>query len=163
VEPVAGGIAVDVDRGALLAEAAAIAAESPAEPPASGAADAPAADSPPPSASPSDPAARATEVKPAVCDAVAKLSTFLAPNWNVTRAESDAVGESLALVLAYWMPETSIDPKYVALGTLAMSLWSVASSRRDENGQWRPLRQPAERQDDTAPKRSSAAGASLSL
>lgn len=161
VGSVAGGIPVEVDRPALLAEAAAIAAEMPAEAPAAPPADTPMNPAASPAAAPVDPAARAADVRPVVCLAVAQVAAMVAPNWEITKAESDAVGESLALVLAYWMPETGVDPKYLALGSLALSVWSVASARRDANGEWRPLRAPPKKPEPAQP--SAPNGAALRL
>jgi hypothetical protein len=90
----------------------------------------------------SDPSVRASEVSPAVQGAVYELARFFAPNWQVTREESAPVGDSLALVLAYWMPDSNIEPKYMALMSFGFSMWSVASARRNpETGEWLPLRE----------------------
>lgn len=148
VEPIApaaaGGIAVEVDRAALLQEAAAIAGESPAD--VGGAGGATGALAPAMA-----PAEKAVEVQPAVRMLVSQAAGIFAPNWNVTRTESEQLADSLALVMAYWMPDGVIEPKYLALVSFGGAVWTVASARRDADG-WRPLRaQPLQPGNDGAP------------
>lgn len=147
IPPERPAVTVETDRPALLAEAAAIAAEAPApEPVATGA---PPESPPPEGMAPGVPLAPdqlASEAAPAVRGLVSTLAETIAPNWEITRAESDRVGDALALVMAYWMPAGAIEPKYVALVSLAGSLYSVAGARRDAStGKWKPLRKPPEK------------------
>lgn len=130
---------VEVDRAALLAEADAIAAQAPAATldPGQGAAQVPTLASAP------DPASRLGETAPAVRLLVRTLSDTFAPNWAVTAQESDRVGDALAAVMVYWLPAGAIEPKYLALVTLAGAVYGVAAARRDaDSGEWRPLRAP---------------------
>lgn len=139
-----GHVAVEVDRTAILAEAAAVAAESPQTAPAPtgelGQA-APALDqNAAPPAPALDPVAKAAEVAPAVRFLVAQVVNLTAPNWQVTPDECNGIGDAAAMVLAYWMPPDAIDPKYMAVMSLAGAVWAVAAKRRDDDGNWRPLR-----------------------
>lgn len=135
---VAAGVAVDVDRPALLEEAAAIAASS--------------SDAPPATSSSSstelaiavDVQAKAADVAPAIRLLVSNCCGTFAPNWEVTKAEGDGVADAAALVAAYWMPDGVLEPKYLALLTLAMSLYGLAGARRLPDGSWVPLRKPRE-------------------
>lgn len=133
---------VPINEAELIAEAAAIAGAAP-DPVAIGETQS-APDAAPEVAAPApafDPAQRAAEVQPAVTFAVHQLADFVAPNWKVTKDECAQVGEALSQVLAYWMPETNIEPKYLALMNLGVSLWGVAASRRDpETGAFKALR-----------------------
>lgn len=132
-----GAVAVEVDREAILAEAAAVAASSSS----SDAAAAPLVDvGAAASIADPDPQAKAADVAPAVRLLVAQCCMTFAPGWQVTREESDGVGDAAALVLAHWMPAGVIEPKYLAIVTLATSLYGVASKRRREDGTWAPLR-----------------------
>jgi hypothetical protein len=140
--PRVGVVAVEVDRAAILNEAAAVAAEAPPETPVPAqAGEAPSLSHEPAPAPVLDPSAKAAEVQPAVRFLVAQVFTVAAPAWAVTDEESNNVADATALVLAYWMPADAIDPKYVALMSLAGALWGVASKRRDEHGNWKPLRE----------------------
>jgi len=147
VEP--AGVAVEVDRAALLAEADAIAGTVPptVDPaaPVSPALDAPAAE---PVQAPQD--AAKLLVLPATFITGAVLN-YAAPNWQVTREEAAEVGEAAALAWAYWFPGPS-DPKYAALAMLGFSLWNLAESRKDpETGKYRPLRVKAAKVDQPTP------------
>jgi hypothetical protein len=130
-----GSVAVEVDRAAILAEAAAVAAEA-----GEGAGPVPAAEPAPVPAL--DVQAKAADVAPAVRLLVAQCSAAFAPNWQITKPESDGVADAAALVLAYWMPDGVLEPKYLAIITLATSLYGVAATRRREDGSWLPLRAP---------------------
>ena len=93
------------------------------------------------SALPADPAVRAAQLQPLVNVATLKLAKFVAPNWNVKPEEAQPVAESVALVLAYWMPDTTLDPKYLALLQLGASIYALAETRRDpETGEYIQLR-----------------------
>lgn len=124
---------VEVDRAAILAEAQTIAATDTAPP---------ALEPALPPALSNDPSSKAADVAPAVRLLVAQCSSTFAPGWEITKAESDGVGDAAALVLAYWMPDGVLEPKYLALVTLATSLYAVAGSRRLADGTWMPLRAP---------------------
>jgi len=131
---------VEVDRPQIAAELAqlgsAAAAVDPVTP-APGAGAAPVAPEVPPDQ-------RAGELAPMVVMVLEQVAETFAPNWEVSKAECSRLGGSVAAVLAYWVPQqAAVDPKYLALFSLAMSGWSVASARRDDNGKWRPLHKPA--------------------
>jgi hypothetical protein len=134
VAPAGDGIAVEVDRTQILEEAAAIAASS------SSAAPTPAGELAPAMAG--DVEAKAAEVAPAVRMLVAQCAGAFAPNWEITQGEADGVADAAALVMAYWMPDGAIDPKYLAIVTLATALYGVAGKRRRADGSWVPLRAP---------------------
>jgi hypothetical protein len=144
-----GHVAVEVDRAAILAEAAEAAAEAPPDAPAVSAAGTqeapapatPAAGAPVPVTS-GDIAAKAAEVAPALRLIMVNACAALAPNWEISQAESDGVADATALVLAHWMPAGVVDPKYMAAFALAGALYGVASARRNDDGTWRPLRKP---------------------
>jgi hypothetical protein len=137
VEPVAaaGTIPVDVDRPAILEEAAAIAASS-----SSSSIDTPAGELEAPIAQTID--AKAAEVAPAIRLLVAQCAGTFAPNWEITKQEGDGVADAAALVMAHWMPDGVLEPKYLAIIALAASLYGVAGARRLEDGSWLPLRKP---------------------
>jgi len=142
VAPAGAGVPVDVDRPAILEEAAAIAAASSSS---SSGNPAPSSGAELAAAPVVDVQAKAADVVPAARMLVAQLSGAFAPNWEVTKAETEGVADSLALVLAYWMPDGAIDPKYVAVLSLAGALYGVAAQRREPDGSWKPLRKPLER------------------
>lgn len=142
------GITVEVPRAEITAELDAITSEAAAiePPPVNGAA--PAEVIAPPAIPPSQ---QAAELAPLVSRALHEVALTFAPNWEVTKAETDRVGGALAEVLAYWMPQQqTVDPKYVALFSLGMAAWSVVGARRDENG-FRPLRAPPPARVQTPP------------
>lgn len=134
-----GHVAVEVDRPALLAEAAAIAADAPAEPPAAATAESPAAGVADPAVPAPMPEQEAAGMQPVLRFATAQLAA-LAPGWKITQEESDGVADATALVLAYWMPPGAVHPKYVAILSLAGALWSIAAQRRDDDGKFLPMR-----------------------
>lgn len=158
VEP--GGVAVEVDRAALLAEADAIAGAAPPvvdpaapiSPPLEGPAAAPA---------PSPQEAASLLVLPATFITGAVLN-WAAPNWRVTREEAAEVGEAGALAWAYWFPPGANDPKYAALMMLGAALWNLAESRKDpETGKYRPLRVKPAKIDQATPP--AATGETITL
>ena len=124
---------VEVDRAAILAEAQAIADTA-----------APASSSTLAPAIAGDAQSKANDVAPAVRMLVAQCSSAFAPGWEITKAESDGVADAAALVMAYWIPDGVLEPKYLAIITLATSLYGVAGARRREDGSWLPLRAPRE-------------------
>lgn len=165
------GVAVEVDRAALLAEADAIAGTLPPLTEAiapTGAATAAPVDAP--GAAPMMPAMSeeeiASKLAPALTRGTHLAGQWLAPNWNITHEEAGSVARDLALVLAYWMPSDSLQPKYAALAMLGLGLFALAETRTDpETGKLRPLKAPRV---DNAPDKvsappASAEGASLAL
>lgn len=140
VEP--AGVAVEVDRAALLAEADAIAGTLP---PLTEAIAPTAAPIDAPGAAPMMPAMSeeeiASKLAPALTRGTHLAGQWLAPNWNITHEEAGSVARDLALVLAYWMPADSLQPKYAALAMLGLGLFALAETRTDpETGALRPLK-----------------------
>jgi hypothetical protein len=130
-----GALAVEVNREQILAEAAAIAASSPSS------SDVPAI-APASSAPALTVEAKAADVAPAVRMLVSRCCGTFAPNWEITKEEGDGVADAAALVMAYWMPDGILEPKYLAIISLATSLYGVAGARRLADGSWVPLRAP---------------------
>lgn len=144
-----GLVTVEVDRPAILEEAAQVADA--AEPPASSSSSAELEQPTPAPAGELDVNARAADVAPAVQLLVSECCATFAPGWRVSSEESERVANAAALVLAHWMPAGVIEPKYVALFTLATSLYGVAAKRRRPDGSWFPLREPVSSSSSTSP------------
>jgi len=141
-----GHVAVEVDRAAILNEAAAVAAEAPPETPVpTPAGEAPSLSHEPASAPvpvvPVDVEAKAVELAPAVSLLVHRGFALTAPAWEVTQDEAASIGGPLALVLAYFVPTDKMDPKWLAVATCAVAVYNVADKRRDEKGDFLPLRE----------------------
>lgn len=154
-----GHVAVEVDRPALLAEAAAIAADAPAETPGAAPLENPAAGGAVPAVS--SPETEAAGLQPVMRLACAQLAG-LAPGWRITSQESDTVADAASLVMAYWMPPGIVQPKYVALMSLAGALWSVAAQRRVD-GKFLPLRNPPPEKKPATPQATAAPANPLAL
>jgi hypothetical protein len=101
-----------------------------------------------------DPNQRAANVAPVASMLVYQAAVVFVPNWRISTQEAEAIGGPLALTLAHWMPDTNIDPKYMALLALASATWGVVSLRRNpETGEFMPARaQPAQRQAAPTPE-----------
>lgn len=147
----AGGVPVDVDRSAVAAELSQLETEAAAsEPPAPGAA--PATEGAAPTLSIEDKAAQWAQP---MRGAVKAMANIFAPNWELSEAECNGLGDALAMVGAHWMPDTQLPPKYVALVALGMSLVGVAGARFDQDaGKLKPLRKA--RAAEAAPATASA-------
>lgn len=117
---------VDIDPAATAAGFEALAAEA-------GPVDAPAAAGPP---------ASGVSWGVAAAGLAALFAHGIAPNWNITEAEQAAIAEPLANVLQAFFPALDVDPRWQAVGVLAMTVGAVAM-QRVEGGKLRPLRQPA--------------------
>lgn len=139
--PVTDGVAVEVDGAAIAAELEQLRAENPAAAPAATGEPGTDAASLAPVLSPEQ---KAAQYAPSFRMLVAQGASTFAPNWDLLPAETNGVGDALALVAAHWMPDMELPPKYMCLLAAAVSLWSVAAARRDpETGAFKPLRKPA--------------------
>ena len=137
-----GHVTVEVDRAAILAEAATAAADAPPETPVPATTGEVAAPSqePAPAPVPAPQAVSAEELKQAFRFAAAELAVMVAPAWEIEADESNAVADAGAMVLAYWMPPGAVDPKWLSLALLAGSVYGIARRRRNDDGTWKPLR-----------------------
>lgn len=70
-----------------------------------------------------------------------QAARIIAPNWNITPAETRELGHATAVALALWFPDQQLPPKYAALLALAGTAYALAESRRDpETGRLPPMK-----------------------
>lgn len=140
---------VDVDEAALTSAARAAVGDLPDLPPPVPAAPGPAA----PGVAPVAEAPIATELTaeqiqliaernaPGTVFLIDQLATIYAPNWALQPAETEKLGQAVAVAMAAWFPSGAIPIKYAVLLNLGGTVYNIAKLRRDpKTGEFKPLR-----------------------
>lgn len=65
----------------------------------------------------------------AISPAVYATLNAVAPNWDVSESECDAVVQAWSNVAQIWWPDARLDPKWAALGTAVVTTGMVALPR----------------------------------
>lgn len=70
--------------------------------------------------------------------AIQLTADLAAPNWQITDDESQSLAVAWGNVIEVWLPGTTLDPKWMALGLAAATTAVIAKSRAGV-----PMRKPA--------------------
>lgn len=81
---------------------------------------------------------------------ISKAAEVLVPAWDVTVEERKALSGSLSLALAAWFPDHHLPPKWMALLSVAGSMYAIVDARRDPTTGKLKARRHAEATNDNA-------------
>lgn len=72
---------------------------------------------------------------------VSQAADVLVPAWEISSDERKALSGSMSLALAAWFPDHQLPPKYMALLAVAGSMYAIVDARRDPTtGKLKPRR-----------------------